>query len=516
MSDKQITNFSNKRLALNIIILYVKLIVTIIISFWTSRLVLDALGASDYGLYNVVGGIVSMLNILGTSMIATSYRYMAVELGKGEKGNPNRIFNTISIIHFALALFLVLIGETLGVYYINNFLVVEPDKINDALFVLHLSLVTAAFTVISIPTNGLIVARERFLFTSIIEIINAVTKLVFILLLATMDGDRLRYYAIMIAIAQAFIPLAYQIYCRVNDKEVTSWNLNKKLSEYKEILLFSWWMLLGAVACIARVQGAAMVINLFFGTVLNAAFGLANQVFNATSQFTTTLRQAAIPQIMKTQASGDGKKSINIVLLISKYTYLFMLMITVPLIAAMKGSLQIWLGSPPPYTDIFIILFLINGMLTNLSAGFDATIQASGEVKTNQIGYSIINLSLIPIIFILYKFGLPPYINVVVMIVLTIVTLIFQCWIMTRVSVFVIKDYICTTIIPAVTTTLFACIPSVVFPIVLDTSIKSTIIAFSSSFIWATIVCYFIGTSQREKQIVINLLSSKLLKHRNS
>jgi O-antigen/teichoic acid export membrane protein len=499
---------SNKRLAINTIILYGKLIITIIISFLTSRLVLDALGVSDYGLYNVVGGIVSMLNILGTTMIATSYRYMAVELGKGESGNPNKEFNTITVIHIFLALFLIIIGETLGVYYLN----VASGKVDDALFVLHLSLATVAFTIVSIPTNGLIVAREKFLFTSIVEVANAVTKLVLIFALSNMDGNRLRYYAVIIAFAQLIIPLSYQIYCRIKDKEVVKWNFNRNKSDYKGILGFAWWMFIGAVACVARIQGAAMIINLFFGTILNAAFGLASQVYNATNQFTTTLRQAAIPQIMKSQSSGNEERSMNLVYYISKYSYLFMLIPAIPLIICISGAIKIWLGVPPKFTDIFIVLMLINGMLANLSAGFDATIQATGNVKKNQIGYSIINLALLPIIFILYKTGMPPYINAIVMIALTIITLIFQCYIMKELTSFNIRKYIDKTILPSLLATAMAWIPLHAGSKFLNDSWQATIISLIIALIWTVISIYIAGTNKHEKQLLTNYITRRIFK----
>ena len=157
----------NKRIAINTLFLYAKFIITTIVSLVISRLVLDVLGANDYGLYNVVGGIVAMLNTLGTSMVATSYRYMTVEIGKGANGNPNKVYNTLVVVHISLAALLIVLGETFGVFYVNNYLNVDPVKIPDALFVLQMSLATTAFSVMTIPMNGLIIAREKFFFTSI-------------------------------------------------------------------------------------------------------------------------------------------------------------------------------------------------------------------------------------------------------------------------------------------------------------------------------------------------------------
>ena len=303
----------NKKIALNTLILYAKLIIMIVISFMVSRYVLKALGASDFGLYNVVGGVVSMMNLLATSMIATSYRFVAVELGKGEKGNVNKVYNTILAIHVALAGLLVLIGETVGIYYIHNYLNVATEKIPDAVFVLRLSIWATVFTVISVPADGLIVAKEKFVYTAILKIATTLLTLLLVIYLNYYGGNRLRVYAVIMAIIHLLTPIGYQIYCWIKMPECVRFNINRNKKDYKEVLSFTGWMFIGAVACIGRIQGAAMIINLFFGTVLNAAFGFASQVSQATGMFTSTLRQAAIPQIMKSQSAGNQNRSISLV-----------------------------------------------------------------------------------------------------------------------------------------------------------------------------------------------------------
>ena len=503
---------SQKRIAINTIVLYCNLIVTSIISFVSSRLVLDALGADDYGLYNVVGGIVTMINILGVAMVSTSYRYLAVELGKGCQGNPNLIFNSILIIHIFLAILLVLIGETLGVYYVNNLLNVHPDKISDALFVLHLSLLTTAIAVVTVPVNGLLIAKENFILTSGADIAVALLKLCLFFSLSYIHDDKLRIYAIFVACLHIVSPFIYQCYCFYYEHDIVKWNFNADKKIYKEILGFTWWILIGAVSCMARIQGAAMIINYYFGTILNAAFGLATQVHTATSQFTSTLRQAAIPQIMKSHAAGDENGSINLVYHVSKYSFLFFLAIALPLAISIKGILKIWLGTPPQYTDIYIILMLVNGMVANISAGFDATIQASGKIRGNQIGYSIINISLLPIVILLYILRMPPYSNIIVMIVLTIVTQLFQCWIMKKLSAFDVKTYLSLTVIPAISTTLFSGLPLMLLTICLNDSWQCTFVKLTIGLVWTTFIIFLLGLNQKERLLAKTFLNKILQK----
>lgn len=496
---------SNKRIALNTVILYVKLIISIVVSFIVSRLVLQALGASDYGLYNVVGGVVAMLNTFSASMIATSYRYMAVELGMKDKGNPNKIYNTIFVIHLFLAALLLVFGETLGVFYINHYLNIPFERLSDALFVLHLSLLTTAFAVVAVPMNGLIIAKEKFLFTSLVMIIESALKLVLILLLVNVSGNHLRIYAIIMAGLQLINPIAFYVYCRLKYYDIVFWKFNSQWNDYKDILRFTLWMFIGATAVMGQVQGSAIVINYFFGTVLNAAFGLANQVKSAVSQFTITLRQAFIPQIMKNQITNQDR-SLNLVYLISRYSYLTMNIIVIPLLLQMKQLLVIWLEHPPKYTEIFVDFMLISGMIANLSAGFDASIQATGKIKKNQIGYSLINLSLIPLMFFFYKMGMPPYMNVIIMVGLSLITLLFQCMIMKELTAFSISEYIKITIKPSMVSTIAAILPLVCFKqMFVTSSIIDTLSFVVLGIIWTAIAVLLFGLKREERIIILKV-----------
>lgn len=503
----------NKRIAINTVILYTKLLITVVCSLLMARFVLKALGASDYGLYNVVGGIVAMLNIVGTSMVATSYRYMAVEIGKGQNGDPNKIFNTILLVHIFLAILLLILGETIGVFYIEKYLNVSNDKVPDALFVLHLSLLTTAFAVITIPSNGLIIAREKFLFTSIIESSSAIIRIALAILLMYLDGNRLRIYAVFLAITQFINPLAYQIYCRIKDKDIIKWRLNKNYTDYKNVLGFTSWMLLGAVAVIGKTQGAAMIINFFFGTILNAAFGIAAQVSNSVTQFTGTLRQAAVPQIMKNQSAGNEDRSLNLVYSMSRYSYLCMCVISMPLFFCMDDLLLLWLGdAPPKYTKVFIIYLLVAGMISNLSAGFDASIQSTGKVKKNQLGFSLINISLLPIIYFLYKIGLPPYTNVIVTCFIALITLIFQTSIMKELTNFNIKRYLNDTVIPSILSTTLSAIPLFVIYKFWGHSLFALILFVIFGVIWTVISIFLCGLNYNERKILCNIINNKILK----
>ena len=502
----------NKRMILNTGILYVKLILTTIIGLVSSRIILNALGVSDYGLYSVVGGIVTFLNVIGTTMVSVSYRYLAVELGKGEQGNANKVYNTVYAIHLALAACLILIGETLGLYYVNNILNVTDAKVADAQFVLHVSLLTTAVSVMSVPANGLIIAREKFLFTSLTEIGVAVMKLGLVVGLGYFMGNRLRAFALIMAAITLVTRVAYLVYCRRTDSSIIKWHLNKCWNDYKEVFSFACWSLFGAIAVIGKEQGAAMIINFFFGTALNAAFGLASQVNRYVITFTNSLNQAAVPQIMKSYGGGHQERSLNIVYAITRISTLILLIMVIPLLFCMDDILRIWLKEVPEYTTIFASWMLVNGFVVVLGSGFDPCIQSTGNIKNNEIGYGLINLALLPLIFILYKLGCPPYINVVVLPFLSLATRLFQICIMKKQTEFQFSVYFKKSIVPSFSTLFVAAIPLFGLRLIWGHYIMQTIGFVAIGVIWTAISIWLVGIKRNEKQILLSMVKTKLNK----
>ena len=497
---------NNKRIVLNTGVIYIKLIFSALIGLYTSRVILQALGADDYGLYSVVGGIVTFLNVIGTTMVSVSNRYIAVELGKGEGGNPNRIFNTVLVIHLVLALGLLLIGETLGVFYVNNLLNVQPDKILDARFVLHVSLVTTALSIITVPYNGLIVAREKFIFTSVLELSTLIMKLGLVFMLSYSDSNRLRLFTLIMALVSIVTQIAYQSYCHIKDRDIIKWKLNKCKEDYKSVFGFAWWSLFGAIAYIGKEQGAAMIINFFFGTILNAAFGLATQINRYAMMFTKGLSQAAIPQIMKSFSAGNIDRSLNLVYAISRISTLIMLVIVIPLCLCMDDILVLWLKTPPKYTSIFAVFMLINALVSMVGAGFDACIQSTGNVKKNEIYSSLIYLSLLPAIFIMYKMGMPPYMNVVILPVLSLGIRAMQIILLKKMTSFEFSTFWKRSLMPSLHTLLLASVPLIGLRIFIGHTILETIVLTTVAVVWTIVSVILVGMSKDERKKIIGYI----------
>lgn len=500
----------NKKILYNTGILYLKLILSTIIGLYSSRLVLKALGVDDYGLYSVIGGIVTFMNIIGTTMVSVSYRYIAVELGKGDSGNPNKIYNTVYVIHLVIALFLIIVGETIGLFYIDNYLNVDSCKIPDAEFVLHVSLLTTAVSVMSVPSNGLIIAREKFLFTSVTEICVSVMKLFFVILLGYFMGNRLRAFALIIAVLTIATRIAYVIYCKRNDAAIVKWKFNKCWSDYKEIFSFAWWSLFGATAVIGKEQGAALIINFFFGTALNAAYGLASQVNRYILTFSRSLNQAAVPQIMKSYGGGNQDRSLNIVYAITKITTLIMMVFIIPLVLCMEDVLTLWLKEVPEYTSIFATWMLINGFVLALGSGFDPCIQSTGKIRNNEIGYGLINLLLLPIIGVLYKLGYPPYINVIVMVFLSFCTRLFQIFILKRLTDFEIKKYLTVSVLPTLWTVVIAVVPLFFLRVIWGHRVWQTLVFIIICLLWTLISIWIAGVNKNEKSMILSFVKKKI------
>ena len=404
----------NKRIAINSIVIFIRLIVISIISLISSRLVLQALGASDYGLYNVVGGIVVVINLLNTAMNSTTYRYIAFELGKGEEGDTNKIFNTSFMIHSILALAILVIGESVGEFYISNYLNILPEKLGDARFVFRISVLTTVLTTLSVPYSGLLVAYERFFTNAIFDIVADVFKLVGIVLLFFFVDERIRIYSLVMLSYNVFLIFLKVIYGRKNFYNTVKIKLYKEWNLYKEMLAFTVWIFVGASATIGKTQGAAIVINYFFGTVVNAAFAIANQVQSFVLMFSNCLNNAAIPQITKSFSGGNQKRTISLTCYISKDTFILMSFVAFPVLLEMDFLLSIWLKVVPDGAADFCRLMVLQGLLDCLGAGIPAMVQATGKIKYFQIVMSTITLVGLPIAFWAFKMGYPPItINVI-------------------------------------------------------------------------------------------------------
>lgn len=501
----------NKRIAKNSIILYGRLLISSLIGLYSSRLILQELGTVDFGLYAIVGGIVGMLSFLNSSMVSTSNRFIAIEMGKKEKGDINRIFNSVLLIHIILVFFILIVGELVGVWYVNNYLNVPVNKISDAQFVLHLSILTAAITTLLIPYQGLLTSLEEFTARATFEILQSILHLGLLILMSFYIGNKLKAYSVLVAFLNLTIFFCYFIYVKVKYNNYISWRLNITKRDYREISIFFWWTLFYVTGSIGSKQGSALILNSFFGTTLNAALGIASRVFEFIYSFVKNLNQAAVPQIMKNYSSGNQHKSIYIIYKLSKFTFLIMLIPSLPIMLSMESLLTTWLKTVPNYSSQFAVLMIIHGLISCLESGFDATIESTGKIKKTKVIFNLIMLLILPILYFSYSIGMPPYFLTIVFIFGEIVFIFFQMKILQRLSTFKIEEYLKVTVYP-VALIVLTCIPQIYLRGFLGQSFFETIIFSIISIILTSTSIFLFGLNKIEKSFILNKLHFLLSK----
>lgn len=399
----------NRKIVVNSVIIFIRLVVTTVIGVVASRIVLDALGASDYGLNNVVGGIIGMLGVFNNAMLSTTYRFIAAELGRGENGNLNKVFNTSMMIHAGFALFILILGCTVGLCYVNNYLNVEPGKLADARYVFFLSMTTAFISTLFVPYQGLLTAYEKFSVLAIRDIVFYLLYLGALLLFIYSDGSRLRIYANIHLVYQLLSCGSFLLVCRRLFKDVVKHKIYHDLKLVKEMFSYAVWTLFGASAAMFKTQGSNILINFFFGTVVNAAFAIANTVEAMISTFARSLNSAAVPQITKGISGGNQGRSITLTSYISKYTFILMAVVAFPVMLEMDFLLGLWLKKVPEGATIFCQLMILGALVGTLGEGIPALVNATGNIRTYQIIYHTFNMLGLPIAWLFFKMGYNQY-----------------------------------------------------------------------------------------------------------
>lgn len=496
---------SNTLIFKNSIILYLRLVLTSILGIITARLLLQSLGVNDFGLYTVVSGIVLIMNILNTSLISTSFRFIAFELGKENEGNPNKILNISIALHVFMALLLLILAETLGRYYIYNYLNVSEGRLEDSFFVFRLSVISAIFSIVSIPFQGLITAKENFLIRSVIEILTAIVKLIAVLILFKYVGDKLLLFAKLMLIVSLIGPLSYYLFSKIKYGELIKYNFSKDIKTYKEFISFSTWIMFGAGASIGKIQGTAMLINSFFGTVLNASFGLANQLNTFILMFAQNIGQATIPQITKSYSSGNIERTKKLTASISKITFFLMLFPSVPLLFNTEYVLTLWLGGLPDYILIFTKLMIVNALIDSTVAGLPAAIQATGKIKYYQILLSCNMLLVLPISYFFYKYNYPAQTILFVFIGMSIFNNFLAQLFLKNILGFKLLDYFKKVYLGIVLVILLIS-PLYFLSSFFNKNIISFLLFCFMSTIWIIVAIYAVGLLKEEKKEIISIV----------
>lgn len=480
------------------------------ISLYTSRVVLATLGINDFGLYNVVGGIVSILAFLNISMSGATQRFLNIELGKKDNIQLELVFSTARFIHLCIAFIIFLIAETLGVWFLNEKMNIADDRIIAANWVYQFSIISFMQSIISVPYNASIIAHEKMSAFAYITIIEAVLKLSIVLLLSIVSLDKLIVYAGLIALVSIIIQFIYRTYCRTHFEETKSLCLKYNKQIIHEMLGFSGWTAVGSLASISHTQGIAIVINLFFSVSVNAALGITNQVINVVNQFVSNFMTALNPQIVKTYAAHEFKEMHNLIIRGSKLGICLVSFFAIPILIETPMILNLWLKDVPDYTVTFIRIVLITSICNSYASPLAAAKGATGDIKNYQIVLTSIGLMHIPIAWICFECGGSPYWAMLVYLVLVNIMQIVRIYMVGKSINMSIKEFYVKVLMKCALMILLASIISITAHSLLPKTLVCIFITITLTFISVAITSFYIVLSITERKMIKDYILSKI------
>lgn len=402
------TSLNNMRIAKNTMLLYVRTLLIMAVTLYTSRVVLEALGVEDYGIYNVVGGVIAMFAFIKSSMTSATQRYITFALGKGDIEEQKLVFSTSLQIHIIISLLIILLGETIGLWFLLEKLVIPENRMTAAIWVYQCSIISSAITIISVPYNAEIVAHEKMSAFAYISLFEVVLKLLIVYLLYVSPFDKLLSYGILHLIILVVIRQIYMQYCRSHFEEA-KYHHNLNISLLKEMAKFAGWSFWGNLASILYTHGLNLMLNVFFGPVVNASRGIAVQVQAAVHQFVGNFQTALNPQITKTYAQGALSQMHLLMYRSAKFSFYLIFFLTLPILIETNFVLKIWLKTVPENAVIFTQLILINSLIYTIANPCVIANQATGKVKVYQMVVGGLLLMIIPTSYVVLKMGAPAY-----------------------------------------------------------------------------------------------------------
>ena len=417
------SNNNYKRMAKNAGMLYFRMLLTMGVALYTSRVILQTLGVEDFGIYNVVAGFVTMLGFLHGAMSSATQRFLAFELGQSGEKDVRGIFSMSMNIHILIAFVVLLIGETVGLWFLRTQMTIPVDRMFAAEWVFHLSLLSFMITIISVPYNALIIAHEQMGIFAAVSILDVTLKLLIVFMLSWFGVDKLILYGLLSLAVVFIIFMVYRSYCKIKFVESKfRFYWNRRL--FNTMLSYTGWNLWGNIAFVLSTQGVNVLLNIFFGPTVNAARAIAMQVSGALSSFVQNLQVAINPQIIKSYAAKDMSYMHSLVCYGAKYNFFVLLLLSMPVLINTDIILEVWLGKVPEYTSMFVQLIIINILVDCISAPLMTSAQATGKIRLYQTlvgGLLLLNL---PFAYTILKMGYEPYAVIYVSITLSIFALI--------------------------------------------------------------------------------------------
>lgn len=508
------TSDNNKRIAKNTLLLYFRMIFMMAVSLYTSRVVLNTLGVEDYGIYNVVGGIVAMFGFINSSMASATQRYITFELGKGNEERLNTVFSTTLQIHVLISVIVVILGETIGLWFLYNKMQIPLDRMDAAFWVLQCSIVATVIMIISVPYNADIIAHEKMSAFAYISILEVVLKLAIVYLLLVFSYDKLILYAFLLLVIQILIRFCYSYYCNKHFEETKYHHVwNKAL--FKEMTCFAGWSMFGNLSSVLFTQGLNMLLNVFFGPVVNAARAVAVQVQHALQQFVGNFQMALNPQITKNYAQGELEEMHKLMFRSARFSFYLLYFISLPVIFEANFILTVWLKIVPENTVTFLRLIICTSLIYTIANPMKIANQATGEVRKYQAVCGTILLLIMPISYICLSLGCPAYSVFIVHFVMEAITQIARMVILKTQIKLKISTCLYNIYLKVFEVLILSIIVPLVFYCIMEESLYRFIIICTSCIISSLFVIYYVGLSKNERYLVSNQVNKILKKKIN-
>ena len=496
---------NSSRIAKNTLFLYLRSFVVLVISLYTSRKILEVLGIEDYGIYNVVGGVVGLMSFLNTSMAATYQRYFNYEMGKHNNNGLAKLFQSSLSVQLLYAILTILIAETLGLWFLDHKLIISPERIDAARWVYHISIASFALTMFQAPFTALIIAYEKMDILAYISILETVLKLAIVYMLDLSLADKLLLYGLLSFGVILLSTIMYMVVCRVKFR-VCKIGLDWNRQNLKELIQFGGWGMLGSLAITLKGQGVSVVLNMFFGPVVNAAQGIANQIMNAVNQFVASFQSAFRPQLTKSYAEGDLSYMYKLYYTATKISFYLILVLSLPIIMETPMILRLWLGNNvPEHTVVFTRLTLLTTMIGAYANPTSCIAYAVGRIKWFTIIVSTLNLMIVPIAYIVLRMGATPKSALIVCLVITIFAQITRLLVLKHLEAsFSLKHYLSKVIWP----TLLVAMTSMIIPMTLkwfvsnSDSFLSSIIVGAGAIISVLLCVFIFGLDNAERTVL--------------
>ena len=481
--------------------MYIRMFFLMLISLFTTRVVLSTLGESDFGIYNVVSGVVVLFTFINGAMTTSTQRSLSYELGKGN-GNISKVFSACLNLHLLVGLAIIILAETIGLWFLNHKMNFPIERIEAVNWVYQLAILVCLSNVLRIPYNALIIAHEKMSFYACMGLIEGLLKLGIVYLLSMFGLDKLIFYSFLVFAVSVLSTILFVIYSKYNFSDVRYTKFVDK-NLYKQLISFSSWTLFGALANLGRNQGMGIILNIFYGVTINAAIGIANQINASVNQFVAGFQQAFNPQLTKAEASQDKEYQTDLIIKTSKYSYYIMFFFAVPLLFNLDFILDLWLGEYPTFTKELCVCIIIASLIDSISGPLWVTIFATGKIKSYQICISILFLLILPLTYICGSYGFRPYYPYVLYALLNIFAIFLRLSYLKRHICIITKMFVKKVLFPISLISFLTFLLYVILP-----NDKNLLMSFIL-IIFESLVIVYIGIDSIERKKILTIILRK-------